>query len=185
MICLLINMLDDKYMYILCIDMLRYDRVMTEYMVEYITEYLLYRIHGGQGVCPNNVLSSIRSGQRVCPNDICCVPQTPLVVRSGSRKQRRHNNHHLILRNPPSWRRLDSVGEINNAAGTTTNREKQSMHKFNEVRPTCLRPHGKGEREILFIQQSIQLLQEGTLEGGKGFFVFLRGAIHEASSLYL
>ena len=104
-----------------------------------------------------------------CSDTICCAPQTPLVVRSGSRKKR-HNNHHLILRNPPTWRRLDSAWETINAAGTITNREKQSTHKFNEVRQ-CVYVLGAREREILLIQQSIQLLQEGTLEGGKGFFV--------------
>jgi len=99
-------------------------------------------------------------------------PQTPLVMRSGSRKKR-HNNHHLILRNPPSWQRLDSAGETINAAGTTTNRGK------------TINAQRAREREILLVQQSIQLLQEETLEGGKGFLVFLRDTIHEASSLYL
>jgi len=81
----------------------------------------------------------------------CCAPQTPLVVRSGLQKKRHNNNH--LLRNPPSWRRLDSAGETTKSTRTTTNREKQSTYKFNEIQPTCPRPRGKGE--ILLIQQSI------------------------------
>ena len=95
----------------------------------------------------NWTMAAISTHKSVVP------PRHPLVVRSGSRKKR-HNNHHLILRNPPSWRRLDSAGETINAPGTTTNREKQSTHKFNKVRPTCLRPRVKGERSYWFNNQS-------------------------------
>ena len=49
------------------------------------------------------------------------------------------------LRNPPTWRRLDAAGE-------TTNREKQSTHKFNEVRQ---RAYVLGARERDFIDSTI------------------------------
>ena len=86
------------------------------------------------------------------------------------------------LRNPPTWRRLDAAGEITNTTGTTTNREKQSTHKFNEVRQRAY-ILGAREREILLIQQSIQLIQEGYLRELSGIlFGILRDTIHEGSS---
>ena len=80
----------------------------------------------------------------------------PLVVRSGRGTQQ------PLLRNPPTWRRLDAAGETTNTTGTSTNREKQSTHKFNEVRQ-CAYVLGAREREILLIQQTIQLIQKGKL----------------------
>ena len=90
------------------------------------------------------------------------VPPTPLVVRSGSRK-RRHNNYHRILRKPPNWRRLDAAGETTNTARIATNREKQSTHKFNEVRQ---RAYILGTRERDFINSTINTPNtRGKLEG--------------------
>ena len=93
------------------------------------------------------------------PKDLSSDEQLPAdcsVVRSGRGTQQ------PPLRNPPTWRRLDAAGETTNTAGTATNREKQSTHKFNEVwqRAYVL---GTREREILLIHQSIQLIQEGNL----------------------
>ena len=111
---------------------------------------------------------------------ICVVPPTPLVVRSGLWKKR-HNNHHC-LRNPPNWRRLDAAGETINAAGTTTNRVKQSTHKFNEIRQTCLRPRGKGERDLIDSTINTTITRE---KQGDFFWDLFYDTIHEASSIYL
>ena len=101
-----------------------------------------------------------------------CPPDTHSLCAVARGRRDTTTTTSLILRNPPSWRRLDSAGETINAEGTTTNREKQSTHKFNEIRQRAY-ILGPREREILLIQQSIQLLKEETLEGGKGFLVLL------------
>ena len=108
--------------------------------------------------------SSLTRGPLQCQlqlvNLICwfLCKQDSTVVRSGRGTQQ------LPLRNPPTWRRLDEARETTNTTGTTTNREKQSTHKINEVRQ-CAYVLGVREKEILLIQQSIQLIQEGILEG--------------------
>ena len=54
--------------------------------------------------------------------------------------------------------------------------EKSNRHKFNEVRQRAYALGARG-REILLIQQSIQLIQEGNLRE------FFWDTIHEGSSL--
>ena len=96
----------------------------------------------------------------------------PLFVRSGRGTQ-------LPLRNPPTWRRLDAAGETTNTTGTATNREKQSTHKFNEVRQ---RAYVLGARERDFIDSTINTTNtRGELEGilGNSFW----DTIHEGSNL--
>ena len=68
---------------------------------------------------------------------------------------------------------------------TANNREKQSTHKFNEVRQRAY-VLGAREREILLILQSIQLIHEGNLREFLEILLgIFRDTIHEGSSLYL
>ena len=84
-----------------------------------------------------------------------------------------------LLRNPPTWQRLDAAGETTNTTRTATNREKQSTHKFNEVRQRAY-VLGAREREI-FIDSTINTTNtRGELEE---FLRILRDSIHEGSSL--
>jgi len=66
------------------------------------------------------------------------------------------------LRNSPNWWRLDAAGETTNTAGTTTNREKQSTHKFNEVRQRAY-VLGARERDLIDSTINITITREAIL----------------------
>ena len=66
----------------------------------------------------------------------------------------------ISLRNPPT-READAGGDVHNTTRTENNREKQSTQYFNEVRQRAY-VLGPREREILLIQQSIQINTEDT-----------------------
>ena len=88
------------------------------------------------------------------------------------------------MRNPPTWRRLDAAGETTNTTGTTTNREKQSTHKFNEVQQ---RAYVLEVRERDFIDSTINTTNtRGELEEFLEILLrIFRDTIHEDSCLYL
>ena len=78
------------------------------------------------------------------------------------------------------WR-LDAAGETTNTIGTAANREKQSTHKFNEVRQ---RADDLRARERDFIDSTINTTNtRGELERILGDTSW--DTIHEASCLYL
>ena len=56
------------------------------------------------------------------------------------------------MRNPPI--EIDAAEKYPHAENKET-REKTSQHNIKRGSAICLRPRGKGEREILLIQQSI------------------------------